>query len=145
MKILLSLLICCQVQAGNVKGFEREVTSFKKAAKRQHVDIALDNLTITLADQLPKDLVAFCDSIGQDKLIIVNKVIWDSADNMKRQFILWHEMGHCILHRDHLNKMNYMNIPMSYMYPSDNLYLLHREYFLNHLPEYESELFHPGY
>lgn len=35
--------------------------------------------------------------------VIVDKTYWESANDMEREFLVFHELGHCALNRDHLD------------------------------------------
>jgi hypothetical protein len=35
--------------------------------------------------------------------VIVDKFYWDSADDLEREFLVFHELGHCALNRPHLD------------------------------------------
>lgn len=36
--------------------------------------------------------------------VIVDKFYWDGANDMEREFLVFHELGHCALNRDHLDQ-----------------------------------------
>lgn len=59
------------------------------------------------------NFAALCErhSSGQ-KVIKVNKVYWDGMCLEQRRALIFHELGHCILNREHT--LNHY----SYMYPS---------------------------
>lgn len=35
--------------------------------------------------------------------VIIDKLYWDSANDMEREFLVFHELGHCALNRGHLD------------------------------------------
>jgi len=40
---------------------------------------------------------------GEPNTVIVDKYYWDNADDLEREFLVFHELGHCVLGRDHLD------------------------------------------
>ena len=36
--------------------------------------------------------------------VVVDKVYWDNATDLEREFLIFHELGHCALGRDHLDE-----------------------------------------
>ncbi len=36
--------------------------------------------------------------------VIVDKIYWDQADDLEREFLIFHELGHCALNRDHIDQ-----------------------------------------
>jgi hypothetical protein len=39
----------------------------------------------------------------EPNVVIVDKFYWDSADDLEREFLIFHELGHCALDRGHLD------------------------------------------
>jgi hypothetical protein len=39
----------------------------------------------------------------EPNVVIVDKFYWDSADDLEREFLVFHELGHCALDRGHLD------------------------------------------
>ena len=35
--------------------------------------------------------------------VVVDKFYWDTADDLEREFLVFHELGHCALNRGHLD------------------------------------------
>lgn len=80
--------------------------------------------------------------------IVVDKDYWDNPDvqDSAKLGLILHELGHCVLNRDHVNSLYYYagthvagHIPYSIMYPYNfysNNYLELESYYLE-------ELFHP--
>jgi hypothetical protein len=40
---------------------------------------------------------------NRNRFIVVDKPYWNSATDMEKEFVVFHELGHCFLDRDHLN------------------------------------------
>jgi hypothetical protein len=65
--------------------------------------------------------VCFIFNNGQRK-IEIDAQFWDEADDLTREELLFHELGHCVLNRDHdltlTSHSDYdYNFPNSIMYP----------------------------
>ena len=77
-------------------------------------EAALRNVTIDLeALQISGDIriIATPQVIGQcihtekePNTIVVDKFYWDQANDLEREFLIFHELGHCALNRDHLDQ-----------------------------------------
>ena len=39
----------------------------------------------------------------EPNVVIVDKFYWDGADDLEREFLIFHELGHCALDRGHLD------------------------------------------
>ncbi len=35
--------------------------------------------------------------------VIVDRIYWDTATDLEREFVVFHELGHCVLNREHLD------------------------------------------
>lgn len=144
--ILVTLLIATTSIAGDkFKPFRKQVDSFIAAAHQQHVNVDLSILHITLADHLPDRLLGICWGMGTSiPMIFLDKVLWEQSNDLKREQILWHEMGHCVLKREHNERMKWDGYPASIMYPDSRL-INDQNYYRKHKQEYIQELFHPRY
>lgn len=60
---------------------------------------------------------------------------WFSTTETKKEVLLFHELGHCILGRDHEEEKLYYTIPKSIMFPYvfETSYLLYRSYYVDEL------------
>lgn len=66
-------------------------------------------------------------------IIYINPIRWESASDVQRKIILYHELGHCLLFRPHVsNKLSIMNEPA-----------ISEEDFLNNESKLIDELFLP--
>lgn len=67
--------------------------------------------------------------------IQIDPDFWNKSSNEQREELLFHELGHCILGRDHIETMLKYNTPKSVMYPYvfESAYKKHREYYVNEL------------
>lgn len=65
--------------------------------------IKVSNITITPVDSLPasaSDIVdGQCDS-GLNT-IAIQQSIWNTLDSFQQKALIYHELGHCVLHRGH--------------------------------------------
>jgi len=39
----------------------------------------------------------------QPNTVIIDKIYFDSANDLNREFLVFHELGHCVLNREHLD------------------------------------------
>lgn len=75
--------------------------------------IPTKNYAIVLEDKLDKDTwVGVCNHKMNGYSIQILKPFWDKADVIERRQLMYHELSHCILDRDHEEKL-----PGHYMYP----------------------------
>lgn len=87
--------------------------------------------------------VTFSDGKRYIELEVTN---WEKSDDIEREELVYHELGHCALNRDHDNQLVYnplvsYRIPNSVMYPYNfgkySVYKIFREH-------YVAELTNPG-
>lgn len=103
--------------------------------KKSYID--LDSLNISVVKKLPgnsPNAIGACNNSTGDIYLLDS--YWRNATYSQRKSLIYHEMGHCILKRNHLSrKIN--GIAVSMMYPNsefDHFYPRYRE-------EYVKELF----
>ena len=50
------------------------------------------------------DVIGQCaHSDAEPNSVIIDKVYWDKANDLQREFVVFHELGHCALNRGHLD------------------------------------------
>ena len=75
--------------------------------------------------------------IGTTPKIIIYRPYWEIAPDYRREAILFHEMGHCVLGRQHLEVKEF-DEPVSIMY--HNVNEIQGPYYINHRDGYVKEL-----
>lgn len=66
----------------------------------------------------------------------INRTFWDVSSNTTKKIIIYHELGHCMLYKEHSEKLNSINQPVSIMYPR----VLYASVFLRDELQYINEL-----
>jgi hypothetical protein len=119
--------------------FKPYVEDFIANGKNQNVSIVIDDLSIQFG------AMHYSNSIGECYMhdrgtsgtpeIVINKAAWDSYSVTSREALLFHEMGHCVLWREHVSTWT-GSIVTSIMYPYiqvDSMYLNNWNYYMNEL------------
>ena len=115
-----------------------ENTKMFIAAKVANLDIGFADLSNIKTDSR---VIGLCtlDVYNQPRIVLDYK-IWEEANTIAREFIVFHELGHCVLKRTHrsayLEDMLYAKIKSSIMYPkifSEEVYEMFRGYYLYEL------------
>ncbi len=78
--------------------------SFEEEGARRGLSIDLESSQITAKiDQIDEDNVAGLCSYGYASPgnITIDQAFWNRSNNLSREMILFHELGHCFLKRDH--------------------------------------------
>lgn len=125
--------------------FYTEIMSFQKAAIQEGLGIEvatiLQHTYVNLVDNLPGRAIGVCSPFSDTPMVFVLRSYWEKADAIHREALIWHELGHCVLHNAHNERTKPDGHPISLMYPSiqtvDN-----EEYYKTHRAEYRHELFH---
>jgi hypothetical protein len=99
-----------------------------------------ENLTLDFGDRPGANGVCFRKSF-EEHVITIRESYWRNITDAAREQLMFHELGHCLLNRDHradLLKYGFYSLPVSVMYPSmfsDTLYSPNRAYYLRELFE----------
>lgn len=67
--------------------------------------------------ELDAPTVGLCQVGSGSPIITIDKEFWDAAGDAARENLMFHELGHCILLRDHLTTKD-DGVPISLMFPS---------------------------
>lgn len=112
-------------------------------------DVSINDLIIDLAN-LDGTKAGLCQlETYHSPHIYIDYYYWNVADDIQKLLMVYHEMGHCVLFRDHNNTMIFINDPgiVPYYAPVSIMYYaaaLRDDYWLGHrialLTEYFSVL-----
>lgn len=117
--VLLVLTIIISANCGgssnkefNIKGFDVYYLAFVLETGRP-----TDNLVITFGDTSPggPTAVGFCRMGGYTPRVTIDKTFWDKSNEDMRYELIYHELGHCILGREHNNAVLVNHRPASIM------------------------------
>lgn len=68
-------------------------------------DAPLPNLIIDFGNDTK---AGKCVTAEEQKIIVINRTVWDSSCDAGKRALLFHELGHCVLNRGHVDKLSYM-------------------------------------
>ena len=77
------------------------------------------DIPIQFSSNMPLGEIGNCRrwSYKNYRQITIDKAYWLRADTNRRVSLIFHELGHCDLNRDHLKTLDYYGMPTSLMYP----------------------------
>lgn len=113
--------------------FQPYVNAFVQEGHKQGRDITIDNLIITFnhIDQHLGECNMYDHGTTGIPTIYINEVQWNYYSETSRKVMIFHEMGHCVLWREHSASF------YSIMYP----YLLGDSMYIYYWNDYMKELF----
>lgn len=88
-------------------------------------------------DPFNPDIVGWCIMYSKPLKIQIDREYFDSSTDLEREQLIFHELGHCVLERDHTKHKDEHKKPMSIMYP----YTLSESTYVSKYREYMDELF----
>lgn len=113
------------------------VEEFRAEALAQRSTVSIDELDMHFANTsgFGPGVVGRCEH-GLVPQVTIDPVWWSIATPNNRENIVFHELGHCILMRDHDYAMLAPGVPASIMYPvviPDSIYASHHTYYMYEL------------
>lgn len=106
---VLSLMsLACRIQSEHIDQSLPEINHyvqvFLQEGKKRGIDLSnkSDMLQVQLG-KLPDTKSGVCQAIKEKRRIILNEKMWSKLDSFQRKALVFHELGHCLLDRDHLN------------------------------------------
>jgi len=97
--------------------------SFHEEAQLRGVDINLADaqISVRLID-IGGETVGRCLTFSNNtKTIELDRNYWDAQEDLGKEFVIYHELGHCLLDRGHLDAANQSGICVSIMHSSNDL------------------------
>lgn len=110
------------------------VTQFKQDAEKYDRPLSITNLTAQLSDRIEDPAVGECARDAGTPIVRISRTFWSSASDAAKTLILYHELGHCVLGRDHEDTLILNDsIPRSLMATRElnvAVFVLHYDYYL---------------
>jgi hypothetical protein len=88
-------------------------------------------------------VIGLCETSGSMRRVTFSPTFWSSVDETQRMLVVHHELGHCILYREHRTDLLPSGADASIMYPvifSDATFNGNSAYYLNELYTYDVSL-----
>ncbi len=92
--------------------------NFEKEAARRgiNIDLSTENLTGEIDNIHERGVLGVCQyGSAINNHITIDEPFWNSSGSLYREFVVFHELGHCVLFRDHDESMNGNGICLSIM------------------------------
>lgn len=115
---LLSLLLACGRDSSNEltaidhfiddRLYEHYET-FKAEAKKRNIEVDFVTMNVEgyIGDIRDQGVVGQCQTYSDgSKAVVIEEGYWNRLSDLKKEFIVFHELGHCILNRGHLDEIN---------------------------------------
>lgn len=81
------------------------------------VDYELERIEGLLQDIRDESVLGQCfRNAEKPKKVIIDQEYWDEADEFSKQFLIFHELGHCFLNREHDDRSDASNVCISIMH-----------------------------
>ena len=114
MKYLLLLLAvalqgCGRHQAAEFAPYVNEFRDILKANNVADLYSNVDGVSIEFAPSDHGEDARCSYRFIAPPLITVRKEVWDVADDSSKRMLIYHELGHCVLGRDHTEERSIMN------------------------------------
>lgn len=91
---------------------------FEYEASLRGVDINIENLDlISRIEEIEEEGVAGTCHFNshQSNIVTIDQSFWNSASSNQKEMVVFHELGHCVLGRDHREEENNENACLSIM------------------------------
>jgi hypothetical protein len=139
--VVLYMAIEEQIPSGIDPELKEYVATFEKKGKRfMGADFHVPNMDIGFSRtrHLPTDdggrIVGMCDPYIPVRTVVFDKETWPTYSDSEKEELVFHELGHCVLDRDH-DSTKIDGMPMSIMYPYDSIpaYPIFRDAYIKEL------------
>lgn len=82
--------------------------NFKEEAALRNIEVDYEKMNIggTLENIADQGIVGQCQTYQNgNKAIVIDAQYWNKVSALQKEFLVFHELGHCVLDRDHLNEV----------------------------------------
>lgn len=92
--------------------FDIQIEAFKREALLRNKDIDISKITVIFGKQ-EGNSVGLCITAHSQPFITIHKQFWTIYDQFEREELIFHELGHCVLDREHCEvKKNNKSVSM---------------------------------
>jgi hypothetical protein len=96
--------------------FQSYVSDFQQLAADNNTPVTINNLVIQFGTLSQSAEMGECDiAEGTPPTITIDQDYWNSSDENTRKTLIYHELGHCVLHRLHRTSITSGGYPISLM------------------------------
>jgi len=126
--ILLLILTGCGKNTLDIAPEARPyVDAFVQAGASVGRPISIEDLVVVFSPKVANDKPGICHrGAGATPTVIIDRKRWDDASKTQRELLIFHELGHCILERDHVDHRSIMQpfLMRDVEYKHDKLYYI---------------------
>lgn len=119
--------------------YEKYVKIFEEESNKTNNHVEVKNLIVTSVSEIGGTIIAQCGKYWlPSPKITVSKKMWDTLNETEKEMVFLHELGHCLLDRQHYDALTDIGDPASLMAPfifSPLTYLNNKEYYIKELFE----------
>jgi len=145
----LILISCSQIPIKPYRSVDPELMPYVKDFERDYnlslekVTARFYNLDLIMDD---RNVVGICEYNYHDNTknkVFIDTKYWTFASGIHRKMLVYHELGHCVLHRKHRRDKLKNGCPTSLMNPSilkARCFYRNEEYYITELWENRNEL-----
>lgn len=138
MPLLLLATACGKKAVLDVGEFAPYVSQFEDHSAEHGSPVKVTNLVIKYGDMQNSLERGACEIVEDETpTIVIRKDTWDKMNEDEREELLYHELGHCVLHRNHNKEVTPEGLPTSIMNP----YIIRGEIYRENQKYYLTELF----
>ncbi|PIK15164.1 hypothetical protein [Halobacteriovorax sp. JY17] len=129
--------------AVSANAFSSYITAFEKEAAKNlsEPNFKVGDIPINFGDTTKDEFDGVCNTYSDGtKEILIKKSWWESTDKTQREIMIFHELGHCRLGRDHDEEIvttssnkTYKTSVMNPVIPHSDIYLEKRSAYLTEL------------
>ena len=143
MKRIFTMLLLLLISCGSETTLKTDDV-FEQYKQRFTIDTKLDASHISIIfGEMDAKWYALCYYDSDGNYIHINKTPWETLSDIRREILIYHELGHCLLGKDHYDVDIFFN---GYRCPSSivttllftenqiqHCYLPEKEYYINEL------------
>jgi hypothetical protein len=136
--LAISISACGKAPVLELGQFEPYVQKFEQESEVVGAPVKVTDLKVQFGEMKDERENGVCEVFEDETpTITINKEAWDTMTDADREALMFHELGHCVLRRNHVTEVSADGTPVSLMNP----YRIQTEIFVENQDYYIHELF----
>lgn len=93
------------------------VVDFEAEALWHNKPLIVEDLVVKFGPMVDHDSVGYCwQPANGTPVVVIDAAYWQTISAAEQEILMFHELGHCVLHRGHNNALDSNHMPSSIMY-----------------------------
>lgn len=116
----------------------QQFDNFQYEADAHGITLDIVDIIVVFGEMDEDEVIGYCwQRDNMTPLVVISQEFWQTASIVEQEILMFHELGHCLLNKEHDNRLDINGMPNSIM----NEYILDEYYYETYREDYLQQFF----